>query len=180
MCDKLLPDGATIAALVSFCSLASVCTQASSDIECRDEYSLDWRTEQYREQLKMEDKYAKKALTLLKAQNPEASDAPEHLEKLEAREGLEKPFLFDLVFDSEALTKDGSSKVHRDTRNPTWHTKERKGNTRTTSLLAHAPPDASCFVKPQFPNKPLIRDTFYRKTNINFPDGCSAVDGSEA
>lgn len=128
----------------------------------------------------MEDKYAKKALAVLKAQNPAASEVPEDLETLEAREGLEKPYLFDLVFDSQALTRDGSSKVHRDTRNPTWHTKERNGNVRTTSLLAHAHPDASCFVKPQFANKPLIRDTFYRKTNINFPDGCSAVDVGEA
>lgn len=128
----------------------------------------------------MEDKYAKKALALLKAQNPEACDAPEDLTSFETREGQEKPFLFDLVFDSEALTQDGSSKVHRDTRNPTWHTKERRGNIRTTSLLSHAPPDASCFVKPQFANKPLIRDTFYRRTNINFPDGCSAVDAGEA
>jgi hypothetical protein len=71
--------------------------------------------------------------------------------------------------------------LRRDTKNPTWHTKERKfGDMRTTMRIAHAPPDASCFVKPQFANKPLIRDTFYRKTNVNFPDNCAAVDVSEA
>jgi hypothetical protein len=52
------------------------------------------------------------------------------------------------------------------------------GTMRTTSLLAHAPPDARCFAKPQFANKPVIRDTFFRKTNIMFPDGC-AVDTAE-
>ena len=69
----------------------------------------------------------------------------------------------------------------RDTKNPTWHTKERNfGDLHTTTILAHSPPDAGCFGKPQFANKPLIRDTFYRKTNVQFPDDCAAINVSDA
>jgi hypothetical protein len=69
----------------------------------------------------------------------------------------------------------------RDTKNPTSHSKDRKfGDMRTTMIIAHAPPNASCFVKPQFANKPLIRDTFYRRTNVQFPDDCAAVNVSDA
>lgn len=69
----------------------------------------------------------------------------------------------------------------RDTKNPTWHTKERRfGDLNTTMILAHAPPDATCFHKPQFANKPIIRDTFYRRTNVQFPDNCAAVNVSDA
>ena len=51
---------------------------------------------------------------------------------------------------------------------------------RTTMHIAHAAPDAACFSKPQFANKPLIRDTFYRRTNVQFPDNCAAVNVSDA
>lgn len=69
----------------------------------------------------------------------------------------------------------------RDTRNPTWHTKERRlGDLSTTMRLAHGPPAASCFNKPQFANKPIIRDTFYRRTNVQFPDNCAAINVSDA
>ena len=59
--------------------------------------------------------------------------------------------------------------------------KDRKmGDMRTSMLMAHGPPDASCFTKPQFARKPIVQDTFYRKTNIAFPDGCAAVNTGEA
>lgn len=71
--------------------------------------------------------------------------------------------------------------VCRDTRNPTSLSHERKfGDMRTTMLIAHAPPDASCFSKPQFARTPVVKDTFYRKTNIAFPDGCAAVNTGDA
>jgi hypothetical protein len=74
---------------------------------------LDFRTEQYREQLAMEEKFTKRALDHLKAQNPDHDASAEKLVSLVPQEGVDKPFLFDLVFDSSALTKDGSSKIHR-------------------------------------------------------------------
>jgi hypothetical protein len=41
--------------------------------------------------------------------------------------------------------------------------------THNLTYSAHAE-----FVKPEFAHKPLIRDTFYRNTNIFFPARCSA------
>ena len=82
-------------------------------MEYRDEFSLDFRTEQYREQLSMEEKFTKRALDQLKAQNPENAQPTGKIVSLVPQEGVDKPFLFDLVFDSAALTKDGASKVHR-------------------------------------------------------------------
>jgi hypothetical protein len=43
----------------------------------------------------------------------------------------------------------------------------------TTQRLAYAPPEA--FAKPEFARKPLIRDTFYRRSNVVFPPGCDAT-----
>jgi hypothetical protein len=82
---------------------------------------------------------------------------------------------WELAADRELL------RTCRDTKNPTWHTKERRfGDMATTMLLAHGPPDADCFSKPQFASKPIIRDTFYRRTNVQFPDKCAAVNVSDA
>ena len=61
----------------------------------------------------MEEKFTKRALEQLKAQNPESAEPTGKLVSLGPQEGVDKPFLFDLVFDSAALTKDGASKVHR-------------------------------------------------------------------
>jgi hypothetical protein len=33
----------------------------------------------------------------------------------------------------------------------------------------------SSFAKPEFARKPLIRDSFFRKTNVVFPPGCDAT-----
>jgi hypothetical protein len=61
----------------------------------------------------MESKSTKRALELLRAQHPESVGATENLVNLAPQEGVDKPYLFDLVFDSSALTLDGSSKVLR-------------------------------------------------------------------
>jgi hypothetical protein len=90
----------------------------------RDEFSLDFRTEQYREQLKMEDKYGKRALQLLRAQAAAGSGARDGTGdgaaldtagafKFGMTEGLDKPFLYDLVFEKEDTAHTGASKVHR-------------------------------------------------------------------
>ena len=60
-----------------------------------------------------------------------------------------------------------ASKVHRDTLNRTMLSTERQYNGQlTSSRLAFQPP--SDHSKPEFARKPLIRDTFYRKTNVFF------------
>ncbi|GFH09316.1 flagellar associated protein, partial [Haematococcus lacustris] len=46
------------------------------------------------------------------------------------------------------------------------------GGTMTTHNLTYTPPEQ--FVKPEHAKKPLIRETFYRRTNILFPSSCSA------
>ena len=78
---------------------------------------MDFRTNQYREQLKMEHKFAKRALDLLKAQDDEEMD-PEAAEgepvvTFGLQEGVDKPFLYDLVFEKEDSAHSGASKVSR-------------------------------------------------------------------
>lgn len=82
-------------------------------------------------------------------------------------------FLYDLVFEKEDPAFKGASKTHRDTRNRTMHSTDRDfGATMTTHKLTYTPPAE--FEKPEHAHKPLVRDTFYRRTNIFFPAGCSA------
>jgi hypothetical protein len=85
---------------------------------CRDEFSLDFRTEQYREQLKMEDKYAKRALDLMRTQHAGGNQPEEQAHGTKdshfgCAEGLDKPFLYDLVFEKHDASHTGASKVHR-------------------------------------------------------------------
>lgn len=87
-------------------------------------------------------------------------------------------FLYDLVFEKDDPHFSGASKTHRDTKNRTMHTHDRNtGAQATTHNLAYQPP--TDFSKPEHARKPLIRDTFYRKTNIFFPEGCAASTGAE-
>lgn len=81
--------------------------------------------------------------------------------------------MYDLVFEKDDPKFSGASKTHRDTKNKTRLTHDRAmGEKMTTTNLAFQPPQD--FVKPEYANKPIIRDTFYRKTNVFFPEGCSA------
>lgn len=84
-------------------------------------------------------------------------------------------FLYDLVFEKDDPNFSGANKTHRDTLNPTILSKDRVvGSMMTTSKLSHGPPES--FHKPQYARKPIVRDTFYRKTNIFFPDsGCAGA-----
>ncbi|GMH36020.1 hypothetical protein BSKO_03888 [Bryopsis sp. KO-2023] len=104
-------------------------------------------------------------------QGEEPLSAGEYLEE----EKASGPFLYDLVFEKDDPHFSGASKTHRDTQNPTILSKNRYvGTMTTTSMLSHGPPDE--FHKPQFARKPIVRDTFYRKTNIFFPEsGCAGA-----
>lgn len=77
----------------------------------------------------------------------------------------EGPLLYDLVFEKLDMSKRepsaGASKVSRDTMNPTHLRRERHmGTFKTTHCMAFTPP--LDHAKPDFANKPIIRDTFYR------------------
>ncbi len=86
--------------------------------------------------------------------------------------------LFDLVFEKAADPKSPAcSSTHRDTKNRTMLSMERNlGGQLTTNRMAFGAP--TTFDKPEFARRPLIRDTFYRKTNVVFPPGCDATTPS--
>ncbi|CAG9463432.1 unnamed protein product [Pedinophyceae sp. YPF-701] len=138
---------------------------ASSDISKRSEFTMTFRTEQYREQLSQETKYAKRAMEMM-------HQTGEHAELVSPRKQKEEedgPLLYDLVFEDDdwhaQASRPAFSRVHRDTVNPTRLSKERHmGGMRTTNNNTFRPPVD--FNKPEFGHKPLIRDTFYRKTNV--------------
>lgn len=83
--------------------------------------------------------------------------------------------LYDLVFEKAVDHKaPACSSTHRDTKNRTMLSHERSlGGQLTTNRLAFTPPTS--FDKPEFARKPLIRDSFFRKTNVVFPPGCDAT-----
>ncbi len=138
----------------------------SGDFKRRDEYSMVFRTEQYREQLKGEDKLAKETLDEMEESDGEYEGAA-------TSEAPPKAYLYDLVYEKEDNNTTGASKIARDTKNKTHLSYERHfGSYRTTSMLTHAPPEE--FNKPTYARKPVVRDTFYRKTNIFFPSDAAA------
>ncbi len=81
--------------------------------------------------------------------------------------------MYDQVFEKEDPTFDGASRTHRDTRNRTHLSRDRaNGDLMTTTSLAFQAPQGHH--KPEHGRKPLVQETFYRKTNIFFPEGCTA------
>lgn len=139
----------------------------TSDFSKRDEFSNTIRTEQWREQLKAEGKHSSKALEML-GENAGVTAT------FNTTKSYDDAMLYDLIHEKDDPTFDGASKTHRDTKNPTMLAKDRQlGTMATTSLIAfQAPTD---FHKPEYARKPLVRSTFYRKTNIQFPDNCCAT-----
>lgn len=124
-----------------------------------------FRTEQYREQLKGEEQLAQRALEEMEGEEDDLG--------LPQTEEKRKVFLYDLVYEKEDTNTTGASKIARDTKNKTHLTYERDfGSYRTTSMIAHASPQE--FNKPTYARKPVVRDTFYRKTNIFFPSDAAA------
>ncbi len=74
------------------------------------------------------------------------------------------------MYAKEDPNFNGASKTHRDTNNKTMLSKDRmKGSLLTSNTLSYQPPVE--FNKPEHAHKPLILDTFFRKTNIQFPVG---------
>jgi hypothetical protein len=80
------------------------------------------------------------------------------------------------VFDTDSGSG-CASKLARDTKNPTALSYERNnGHYVTTTTHAHpAFKSSTPFTKPEHVHKPVIRDTFYRKTNVFFREGGTAI-----
>ncbi|KAL3141719.1 hypothetical protein ABBQ32_004402 [Trebouxia sp. C0010 RCD-2024] len=150
----------------------------TSDFSRRDEFSMTFRTEQYRTLLKQEDKFAKKALQLLGTAARDGTLANMTSSLTPAPDRNKGKFLFDLVYDKEADdNKEATFKLARDTKNPTAFEKERHlGTYRTTQSMAFAPPPE--FHKPEYARKPIVQDTFYRRTTAFAPLGGTAVAAS--
>lgn len=136
----------------------------SGDFKRRDEFSNTVRTLQYREQLKGEEKQAKKQLEMIAALGNDQVSA-ELQASLAAATQVQAPkaFLYDLVYEKDDPTRSGASKVPRDTKNPTQLSYERTTPLRTTTALTFTAPEN--FTKPEYARRPLVRDTFYRQTN---------------
>jgi hypothetical protein len=138
----------------------------TSDFHKTDEFSNIIRTEQFREQLRQEAKFTKKALELLGD-----TGQPEYVEPSNTMR--EETLLYDSVFAKEDPGFNGASKTHRDTKNKTMLSFDRQqGSLMTSQKLSFQPP--TDFSKPEHAHKPLIQDTFFRKTNIQFPVGVCA------
>lgn len=143
----------------------------TSDFSKRDEFSNTIRTEQWREQLSAEGKHSAKALEVF-------SQAAGITNTFQTSKSYDAVTLYDLIHEKDDPKFDGASKTHRDTRNPTQLGKNRAfGTLSTTSLIAFTAPTE--FHKPDYARKPIVRSTFYRKTNIMFPDKCCATTGQD-
>lgn len=144
-----------------------------SDFSKRDEFSNTVRTEQYREQLKMEHKHGKRTIEM----------STKKLAKLKEKYELENPrrtkfdgpqYLYDI--NRSAVTphcmrchKDTYFCPHRaayGTGNP-YLDKEKGGLTTASGEIGRTAKQYN-YAKPAFAKKPIIKDTFYRRQNIFF------------
>lgn len=114
---------------------------------------------QYREQLKQEMSHNKKALEIRGGANAAKGDV-----LAEEEEPAEKTFLYDLVFEKDDTF---STRQPRDTKNPTFLSKERDfGTYKTMSQLVGYGIEETEHSKPEFARTPIVQSTFYRRTNI--------------
>ncbi|KAG2497850.1 hypothetical protein HYH03_004117 [Edaphochlamys debaryana] len=141
----------------------------TSDFSKRDEFTNTIRTEQWREQLKGENGHAKAALEMFTA----AAGLEDSSPRVATTKRDPELFMYDQVYEKEDPNFDGASRTHRDTKNKTMLSRDRElGEMITTTKLAFQAP--SDHHKPEHARKPIVRETFFRKTNIFFPEGCAA------
>jgi len=144
----------------------------TGDFKRRDEFSLNFTTEQYRERLKQE---AKHTASSTAAAYKEMKSAMES--ELAAGGGAsaaktlkQKPNLYDLVYDgNEAYpTAVKNSMISgRDTKNPTQLSWERNlGQSKLSSQEYGYGIDTAAHGKPEFARIPLVKSTFYRPSTI--------------
>lgn len=134
----------------------------------RDEFCGTFRVAQYREQLKQE----------VADSTREIGDAKKLLEELQKsqlqRKELDKKriFLYDRVFENEESFKSDhnqQAKCARDTKNPTLLSKEREfGMYNTATMEVGRGIDQMSHSKPTYAKLPIIKNTFFRRTNVSF------------
>lgn len=138
----------------------------TSDFSKRDEFSNTIRTGQYREQLKKEMVFTKRALEV-------QGDTPEFIEAMAAQSPKKEVLLYDAVFEKDDPHTTGSSKVHRDTKNKTLLSPERDfGGQMTVNQLTYQAPKE--YTKPEFGRTGLVKETFFRPTFGGFGNGESS------
>lgn len=159
----------------------------TSDFSRRDEFSMDFRTEQYREALKSENRHASEAtkrayLEMRRAMEAagqsmdalsgeqDASALPEEERLARRRLALRRPTLFDKVFDDgdELLTAVPNSMISgRPSKNPTQTSWERDyGRTKTSAMECGYGVKDAPHGKPQFARMPVLAATVYRPCAI--------------
>eukprot|EP00239_Pterosperma_sp_CCMP1384_P001852 CAMPEP_0197848796 /NCGR_PEP_ID=MMETSP1438-20131217/10085_1 /TAXON_ID=1461541 /ORGANISM="Pterosperma sp., Strain CCMP1384" /LENGTH=258 /DNA_ID=CAMNT_0043461213 /DNA_START=140 /DNA_END=916 /DNA_ORIENTATION=+ len=128
----------------------------SGDFRRKDEFTRVFRTEQYRERLKSEEQCYKKEVETKKAAGLLPTLPP-------PKEKPAKPFLYDLLDKEE---EDYPNKCPRDTKNPTWTSKERDfGIFYPTSQQYGWGVEDEPHTKPQYARIPIVRTSFY-STNL--------------
>jgi len=141
----------------------------TGDFRRRDEFTNIIRTEQYREQLSMEDKHRKTALA-----RPSGEEDKEIAAKLD-REAAEKAareknmHLYDLVYEKDNDAESFAKQQHnsRDTKNPTHLDKSRNFGTYQTSSMQYGyGVDEEAHDKPTYARLPIVQSTFYRPSKV--------------
>jgi len=139
----------------------------------RDEFSLNFTTEQYRERLTQEGKHtANSTAAAFKEMQAamEAELAASGSGASAAKSIKKKPNLYDLVYDGDEAypTAVKNSMVSgRDTKNPTQLGWERNlGQAKLSSQEYGYGIEAAEHGKPEFARIPLVKSTFYRPSTI--------------
>lgn len=83
----------------------------SGDFKRRDEFSNTVRTQQYREQLKGEEKQAKKQLEMIAALGNNTQQQLTQESTMAATNRANTAYLYDLVYEKDDPTRSGASKV---------------------------------------------------------------------
>jgi len=148
----------------------------TGDFKRRDEFSLNFTTEQYRERLKQEFAHQAKANKTAYKEMREAleeelaSTTPSGSGATAAKQLKEKPLLFDLVYDGNDAypTAVKNSMISgRDTKNPTQLSWNREyGNNKLSSHDVGYGINEAVHGKPEFARIPLVKSTFYRPSTI--------------
>ena len=159
----------------------------SGDYKRRDEFSNTIRTEQYRELLTQEAEHSKKALEVV-ASAYDDGVVEEAETAADAKRRMHRQ-MYDSVFDERDLKQETATrdrlhvseedkqlqKLKKQTQNPTNLSKEREyGSYRTSTMLIGSTSDTADYEKPEFARKPVVKNTFYRKMNILFPQDAAA------
>ena len=156
----------------------------TSDFSRRDEFSMDFRTEQYREALKSENRHASEATTRaylemrrameaagqsMDAEGEQDASATEEERLARRRAALRRPTLFDKVFDDgDVATAVPNSMISgRPSKNPTQTSWERDyGRTKTSAMECGYGVKNAPHGKPQFARMPVLNATVYRPCAI--------------